>query len=246
MLKNSASSEQKPLLSPASTNPARRISTPPPHSRRIPSHSRNPPSRTIRTTQHPPKNSFTSPLNQPSSHFTCTLLPTHSPFSLSIRIVLSLSDSNADTEPNRSRQLKTKTPFRQQWPCVLRSWSPSQIFCQVASKQPLSKLLWKGQSSMARRQVFHQGPWNGGLGMPDLKSNWLDEKLAYLGWSLSRETEWGQKVRVVFPRLKFNPKAEGRIRPRDEALFPASAVSLPVNFLSQVTFLGLERNCIGS
>ena len=55
--------------------------------------------------------------------------------------------------------------------------------------------------------------------MPDLESHRLAERLAYLGRSLSRDTVWGQKVREVFPRLEYNPKAKGRRKPRDEAPF---------------------------
>ena len=52
--------------------------------------------------------------------------------------------------------------------------------------------------------------------MPDLKSYWLAERLAYLGWSLMKDTVWGHKVRDVFPRLKSNLKAEARRRPGNE------------------------------
>ena len=34
---------------------------------------------------------------------------------------------------------------------------------------------------MVRRQVCIQRTRNGGLGMPDLESHWLAERLAYLG-----------------------------------------------------------------
>ena len=72
---------------------------------------------------------------------------------------------------------------------------------------------------MAHRLVCYQCPRNGGIGMPDLGSHWLTERLAYLGRSLSRDMVWRQKVRDVFPCLKSNPKAKGHHRARDEALF---------------------------
>ena len=90
---------------------------------------------------------------------------------------------------------------------------------RMALKQSFYKLLWKGRSPMARRQVCYQRPRNGGLGMPDPESHWIVERLAYLDRFLSRGTVWGQKVRVVFPRLKSNPEAEGHRRPRDETPF---------------------------
>ena len=59
---------------------------------------------------------------------------------------------------------------------------------RVALKQSLSKLLWGGRSPMVRIQVSHQRLCNGGLGMPDLESYWLAERLAFLGRSLTRDT----------------------------------------------------------
>ena len=55
--------------------------------------------------------------------------------------------------------------------------------------------------------------------MPDLKSHRLAERLAYLGRSLTTDAVWSLKVRVAFSRLRSNPRAEGRRRPRDEAPF---------------------------
>ena len=74
---------------------------------------------------------------------------------------------------------------------------------RVALTQSLSKVIWKGRS----------------LGMPDLESHRLAERLAYLGRSLSRETMWGRKLRVIFLRLQSNPEVEGRRRPKDEVPF---------------------------
>ena len=90
---------------------------------------------------------------------------------------------------------------------------------QVALKQSLPKQLWKGRSPNARTQRSYQRSQNGGLGMPDLESHCFAERLAYLGRSWSRDTVWGQNMRVVFPRLKFNPETEGCRKPKDEAPF---------------------------
>ena len=42
---------------------------------------------------------------------------------------------------------------------------------------------------MVRRRVCIQRTRNGGLGMPDLESHWLAERLAYLDGGLSDETK---------------------------------------------------------
>ena len=55
--------------------------------------------------------------------------------------------------------------------------------------------------------------------MPDLESRRLDERQAYLGRSLTTDAVLSLKVRVTFPRLKSNPKAEGHLRPTDEPPF---------------------------
>ena len=55
--------------------------------------------------------------------------------------------------------------------------------------------------------------------MPDLVSHWLAERLAYLGRSLSGDSVWRRKARRIFPRLKSDPKAEGRRKPIGEAPF---------------------------
>ena len=43
--------------------------------------------------------------------------------------------------------------------------------------------------------------------------------LAYLGRSLTKDAVWSLQLRNAFPRLRSNPEAEGRRRPRDEAPF---------------------------
>ena len=72
---------------------------------------------------------------------------------------------------------------------------------------------------MVRRQVCIQCTRNGGLGMPDLVSHWLAERLAYLGRPLTRDAVRRRKASRTFPRLKSDPKAEGRHKPMGEVLF---------------------------
>ena len=84
---------------------------------------------------------------------------------------------------------------------------------RLAFQQSLTRLLWRSRRPMVRRQVYIQRTRNG-LGMPDLKSHWIAERLAYLDRSLSGDAVWR-----IFPRLKSNPKAEGRRRPMGETTF---------------------------
>ena len=58
---------------------------------------------------------------------------------------------------------------------------------RVALQRSLSKLLWKGGILLVRRQVCCQRPRDGGLGMPDIESHWLAERVAYLGRSLATD-----------------------------------------------------------
>ena len=90
---------------------------------------------------------------------------------------------------------------------------------RAALIQSLFKLLWKSRSSLVRRQVCYQRPHDGGLGMPDLESHRLAERLAYLSRSSSTDSVWSLKVRVAFPGLGLCPSAEGRRSPRDEPPF---------------------------
>ena len=64
---------------------------------------------------------------------------------------------------------------------------------------------------MVRRQVCIQRTRNGGLGMPDLESHWLAERLSYLGRSLTTDAVWRHKASRTFPLLKLVPKADGRV-----------------------------------
>ena len=90
---------------------------------------------------------------------------------------------------------------------------------RLALQRSLSSLLWGGARPMVRRQVCIQRTRNGGLGMPDLESHWLAERLAYLGHVLTGDSVWRRKASRTFPRLNSDPKAEGRRRPWGEALF---------------------------
>ena len=90
---------------------------------------------------------------------------------------------------------------------------------RLALQRSISRLLWGGARPMVRRQVCIQHTRNGGLGMPDLESHWLAERLAYLGRVLTGDSVWRRKASRTFPRLNSDPKAEGRRRPLGEALF---------------------------
>ena len=89
----------------------------------------------------------------------------------------------------------------------------------LALQQSLSRLLLGGARPMVRRQVCIQCTHNGGLGMPDLESHWLAERLAYLGQSLMGDAVWRRKVSRTFPCLKSDPKAEGRRKSMGKTLF---------------------------
>ena len=99
---------------------------------------------------------------------------------------------------------------------------------------------------MVHRQVCIQSTRDGGLGMPDLESHWLAERLAYMGRSLTGDAMWRRKASRTFPRLKSDPNAEGRRKPLGEALFVANAERPFFTFLCPVTFHGLRKSYIGS
>ena len=99
---------------------------------------------------------------------------------------------------------------------------------RLALQQSLTRLLWRGRGPMVLRQVCIQRTRNGGVGMPDLKSHWLAERLAYLELFLTSSQTQKPKADVgrwVKHRLSTNP-----VRPF-------------VNFL---TFHSLGRNYIGT
>ena len=101
-----------------------------------------------------------------------------------------------------------------------------------ALQQSLSRFLWGGGKPMVRGQVRIQRTRNGGLGMPDLESHWLAERLAYLGRSLTRDAVWRRKASRTFPRLQSDQKAEGRRSPMGEALFVCECREAPRNLLA--------------
>ena len=76
---------------------------------------------------------------------------------------------------------------------------------RLALQRSLSRLLWGGARPMVRRQVCIQRTRNGGLGMPDLESHWLAERLAYLGRVLTGDSVWRRKASRTFPRLNSDP-----------------------------------------
>ena len=90
---------------------------------------------------------------------------------------------------------------------------------RLALQRSLTRLVWGSARPMVRRQVCIQRTRNGDLGMPDLESHWLAERLAYLGRSLTGDAVWRQKASRTFPRLKSDPKAEGRRKSLGETLF---------------------------
>ena len=90
---------------------------------------------------------------------------------------------------------------------------------RAALIQSIFKLLWKGRSPLVHRQVCYQRPRDEGLGMQDLESHWLAERLAFLSRSLTTDAVWSLRVGVAFPNLGLCPSAESRRRPRDEPPF---------------------------
>ena len=90
---------------------------------------------------------------------------------------------------------------------------------RLALQRPLSRLLWGRARRMVCRRVCIQRMRSGGLGMPDLESYWLAERLAYLGRSLTEDAVWRRKGSRTFPRLNSDPKAEGQRKPLCDALF---------------------------
>ena len=76
---------------------------------------------------------------------------------------------------------------------------------RLVLQRSLSRLVWGGASPMVLRQVCIQRTRNGGLGMPDLESHWLAERLAYLGRVLTGDAVWRRKASRTFPRLNSDP-----------------------------------------
>ena len=78
---------------------------------------------------------------------------------------------------------------------------------RLALQRYLSRLLWGGARPMVHGQVCIQRTRYGGLGMPDLESHWLAERLAYLGQVLTGDAVWRRMASRTFPRLNSDPKA---------------------------------------
>ena len=97
---------------------------------------------------------------------------------------------------------------------------------------------------MVRRQVSSQRIRNGGLGMPDLESHWLAERLAYLGRSLTGDAVWRRKASRTFPCLQSDPKAYVSLWVKH--CLSASAERPFLTFLGSVTFHCLGKSYIGS
>ena len=105
----------------------------------------------------------------------------------------------------------------------------------------LQRLFWGGRLPMVRRQVCIQCTRNRSLGMPDLKSHWFAERLAYLGRSLSGDAVWRQKASDTFPHLKSNPKTEDRHWPMGEALFVRECLPTIPKLLESSDFSRLRK-----
>ena len=104
---------------------------------------------------------------------------------------------------------------------------------RLALQRSLSKLLWGDARLMVRRQVCIQHTRNGDLGMPDLESHWLAERLAYLGRSLTGDAMWTQRLKIDVSLWAKHCLSANAERPF-------------ITFLCPVTFHGLEKNYIGS
>ena len=81
---------------------------------------------------------------------------------------------------------------------------------RLALQRSLTRFLWGGRRLMIRRQICIQLTSNGGLGMPDIESHWLAERLTYSGRFLSGDAVWRRRASRTFPRLQLDPKAESR------------------------------------
>ena len=73
---------------------------------------------------------------------------------------------------------------------------------RLALQRSLSRLLWGGARPMVRRKVCIQRTRNGGLGMPDLESHWLAEKLAYSDRFLTGDAVWRRKSDLSLPQVR--------------------------------------------
>ena len=118
--------------------------------------------------------------------------------------------------------------------------------CWLALQRSLSRLLWGGARPMVHRQVCIQRTRNRGLGMPDLESHWLVERLAYLGRSLTGDAVWRLKASQTFLALSQTQRLKVDVGLWAKHCLSSSTKRLFVTFLGPVTFHGLGKNCIGS
>ena len=117
---------------------------------------------------------------------------------------------------------------------------------RLALQRSLTRLVWGGARPMVRRQVCIQRTRNGGLGVPDLESHWLAERLAYLGRSLTGDSVWRRKASRIFLASSQTQRLKADVGLWAKHCLSASAERPFVTFLGPVTFHGLEKNCIGS
>ena len=117
---------------------------------------------------------------------------------------------------------------------------------RLALQRSLSRLVWGGARLMVRRQVCIQRTHNGGLGMPDLESHWLAERLAYLGRVLTGDSVWRRKASRIFLASSQTQRLKVDVGLWAKHCLSASAERPFVTFLGPVTFHGLGRSCIGN
>ena len=117
---------------------------------------------------------------------------------------------------------------------------------RLALQRSLSRLLWGGARPMVRRQVCIQRTCNGGLGMPDLESHWLAERLAYLGRSLMGDAVWRKRRVGLFLTSSQTQRLKVDVSLWAKHCLSATAERPFITFLDPVTFHGLGKSYIGS
>ena len=99
---------------------------------------------------------------------------------------------------------------------------------------------------MVRREVCCQRPRNGGLGMPDLESHLIDERLAFLGRFLTGDVVLERKIVMVFLILSPTPRPRAVVGKRVKHCIWPRAVRPFESFLVPVTFLSLKGATLGT
>ena len=97
---------------------------------------------------------------------------------------------------------------------------------------------------MVHRQVCIQRTRNGGLGMPDLESHWLAERLAYLDRSLTPSGD-ERRVGLFLSSSQTQSLKVDVSRWAKQCLSASAEQPFFVTFLGSVTFHDLGRNYIG-